>query len=54
MPGGTVRFLREDMPLTVQVGLVVNPGGRPNDGEGQFRSIRFRRISDFSPCLADG
>ncbi len=48
---GSIRFVRDDLPATVQVGLIVNPGMPPNDGEGQFSGISFARLSDFHQCL---
>ncbi len=51
--GGVIRFLRPDIPDTVQVGLVTNPGMPPHDGVGQFASITFTRIADFAPCMAN-
>ena len=49
---GPIRFRRDDMPDTVQVGLITNPGFPPNDGEGQFADLRLRRISGFEACTA--
>lgn len=50
--GGAIRFLRPDMPQTVQVGIINNPGMPPHDGEGQFASLSFARITGFAECLA--
>ncbi len=47
---GPIRFIRSDMPATVQVGLVSNPGFPPNDGESRFQHIRFQRIAAFDAC----
>ncbi len=51
VPGGVIRFQRDDMPGTVQVGLISNPGFPPNDGESQFAYLRFKRITDFDACV---
>ena len=48
---GVIRFVRADMPATVQVGLVSNPGMPPNDGESRFAGIAFTRIDGFEACL---
>ena len=47
---GVIRFIRDDMPQTVQVGLIVNPGMPPHDGIGQFTGIKFERIQSFNQC----
>lgn len=49
---GVIRFIRPDLPETVQVGIINNPGMPPHDGEGQFASLSFDRISSFEECLA--
>lgn len=45
-----IRFIRPDIPQTIQVGLIVNPGMPPHDGEGQFSHISFERIGSFAQC----
>lgn len=49
---GVIRFIRDDMPETVQVGLISNPGFPPNDGESQFSGMSFSRINSFEACLS--
>ncbi len=51
--GGVIRFIRTDIPDTVQVGLINNPGMPPNDGMGVFSGLRFARIADFAACTRD-
>lgn len=50
--GGVIRFIRPDLPQTVQVGIINNPGMPPSDGEGQFASLSFDRITGFAECAA--
>jgi hypothetical protein len=47
---GTIRFIRPDLPATVQVGLISNPGMGASDGESWFDGIRFQRITSFEQC----
>jgi hypothetical protein len=47
---GPIRFLRDDMPSTLQVGLISNPGLTEHDGESRFDYLRFRRIESFRTC----
>jgi hypothetical protein len=50
VPGGVIRMARPDLPETLQVGVISNPGMSPNDGLSRFSYLRFRRIDDFSEC----
>jgi hypothetical protein len=50
---GPMRFTRTGLPDTVQIGLIVNPGMPPSDGEGWFDGLRLTRITSADQCGRD-
>lgn len=52
VPGGVIRFVRPDLPSTVQVGLVAGHWEQTLETRAEFDYLRFRRASSIADCSA--
>lgn len=50
--GGVIRFLRPDLPATVQVGLMVGAWDAPLDTRAEFDYLRFGEARTAADCTA--
>lgn len=52
-PGTLLRFIRTDLPQTVQVGLIASNWDSPFNGRADFDYARFSTVSAQSDCVRD-
>jgi hypothetical protein len=52
VPGGVIRFVRSDLPPTVQVGLVAGHWEQTLETRAEFDYLRFRSVSSLADCSA--
>lgn len=52
VPGGVIRFLRPDLPATVQVGVVVGAWEAPLETRAEFDYLRFGAPRSLADCAA--
>ncbi len=51
--GMPLRFLRTDLPATLQVGVMTGTWAPPHDARGEFDYVRFAPATSLADCTAD-